>query len=456
MQMKNLSLYLLLAILVFSAFSTVNHHTSKPNQDSLPTFADELFQEALDEGAIAGAAVIVYKDGKMLLDKAYGYANLEWKVPLTKDASFEIGSVTKQFTAAAILRLVEKGKLSLEDDFTKYLDFDTRNREITINQLLNHTSGIPSYTELPEFWALSIHGEERDSLVRLVEKNDFLFEPGEAMIYNNSAYFFLGLIIEKVAGMTYEEYLAEQFFTPLGMDNTYYCSSSEVVEKKAYGYNFSPEGLRQKAYLDHTWPYAAGSLCSTTADLLTWMKALHTGKVFDKTSYQSMIMPDALNDGTVIHYAKGLMHYNDYGHECISHGGGIHGFLSDTKYYPKEDLYIICLVNTAGPKGGSYFGNQLTWDLLEKKQPETKPIDMDLKRVEGTYTGQGRGRMLNIEVKALDQALIIDNVGGNDPDTISTYFGEKTWVDDNSFLIFKKNALRINQLSGSYLLIKKD
>src|SRR5690606_38913850 len=132
------------------------------------------------------------------LNKSYGYASLELSVPMPDDAQFEIGSITKQFTAAAILKLVEANKISLDDDFIDYLEFDTRGRTITINNLLNHTSGIPGYTEIPEFWDLSIQEHPRDTLVRLVEQKDFLFLPNEALIYNNTGYFFLGLIIEKV------------------------------------------------------------------------------------------------------------------------------------------------------------------------------------------------------------------------------------------------------------------
>ena len=345
------------------------------NDSPLEVIVDSLFQASIKGANIAGGAVLVYQNGELLLDKAYGYASLELSVKMPDNAIFEIGSVTKQFTAAAILKLVEEGKLSLEEDFTKYLEFDTKGRTITINNLLNHTSGIPSYTEIPEFWSLSIESHPRDSLVRLVEKNDFLFEPNEGLIYNNSAYFFLGLIIEKISGKSYADYLKEQFFKPLGMQNTCYCSTSEVLKNKVYGYNYNPGGLRQKPYLDHTWPYAAGSLCSTTKDLFTWMKALHTGKAFSEASYQSLITPDQLKDGTKIRYAKGLTNFSNFGNPQISHGGGIHGFLSETRYYPDEDLYIISLINTTGPHGASYFADRITWQLLERKEYESVEFD---------------------------------------------------------------------------------
>lgn len=420
---------------------------------SFAAFAEQLFVPAIEADEIAGAAVLVYQDGKPLLNKAYGFASLEWSVPLTVEASFEIGSVTKQFTAAAILQLVEEGKLSLEDDFTAYISFDTGGRRITIGQLLDHTSGIASYTEMPEFWDLSMHQYPRDSLVRLVEQEAFLFEPGEAMIYNNSAYFLLGLIIEQVSGMAYETYLEQTFFEPLGMENTYYCSTERVVPQKAYGYNASKEGLRQKPYLNHTWPYAAGSLCSTTADLLIWMRALHNGKVLSSEAYASMITPGVLNIGERLRYAKGLTHYSHFGHELIGHGGGIHGFLSETRYFPAQDLYIICLINTAGPKGASYFAEQLGWQLLAKQPPEQKEIDINLSALEGVYGGQARGQKIELEVVVEGEALILGLTNREERDTFAVYLGDQQWQNDGTDILkFRDGNCHLDQISGYYIL----
>ena len=248
--------------------------------DNLIAHADSIFMNHVNEGHIAGAAVLICRGDQKLIDKSYGYASLELETPIPENASFEIGSVTKQFTAAAILKLVEQNKLALEDDLTNYVDFDTKGRKVTIEQLLNHTSGIAGYTEIPEFWTLSLHAYHRDSLISLVEQKGFLFEPGESMIYNNSAYFLLGLIIEAVSEQSYEKFLKDTFFVPLGMNDTYYCSNAKIVKNKVYGYSETSEGLIQKGHIDHTWPYAAGSLCSTTKDLLIWLKSLHNGAGF--------------------------------------------------------------------------------------------------------------------------------------------------------------------------------
>ena len=445
----------LLIIIFFTMASCVQQKQVKVNQSALINFADSIFNVHVDSTNIAGASVIVYQNGEVLLDKAYGFASLELMVPMPDNASFEIGSVTKQFTAAAILKLIDAGKLSLSDDFTQYLAFDTKGRKVTIDQLLNHTSGIPSYTELQEFWSLSVHNYERDTLVRMVEQNEFLFEPGEALIYNNSGYYLLGLIIEKVSEMSYEEYLSKEIFTPLGMNNTYYCSTTKIVKDKAYGYGYTPDGLKQKSYLDHTWPFAAGSLCSTRSDLLIWLQALHQGKALNDELYKLLITPDALNDGTPIRYAKGIDNFSNNGHHQISHGGGINGFLSETRYFPDEDLYIVCLVNTTGPQGAGFFAEALTWELLDKKVGKTVVMEVDAQAISGTYTGPARGRNLSLVVAVLEDAITVAEVGRDDIDTLTAYIGHNTWMDDNDIITLKNDEFHLDRVSGHYVLRKE-
>ena len=449
--MKNI-LSLLPMVLLLVGVACKQSPTSSGATTSVEAYADSIFQAAVDSAEIAGASVLVYRGGESLLDKAYGYASLELQAPVPQDGVFEIGSVTKQFTAAAILKLAAEGKLSLEDDFTQYVPMDTGGRQISINALLDHTSGIPSYTEIPEFWALSMEAHPRDSLLRLVETEEFLFEPGQRMIYNNTAYFILGLIIEKVTDQTYEAYLQEAFFEPLGMDQTHYCTTSGIMPAKVYGYSYSEEGLQQKNFLNHTWPYAAGSLCSTAADLLKWMKALHKGEVLGPEDYGLLTTPEKLKNGATLRYAKGLAVYNQYGNPYIGHGGGINGFLSETRYYPEADLYVICLVNTTGPKGAGYFANELSWQLLEKQEYETVPVDIDLQSISGAYSGVVRGRLLELSVEATPDGLIARSKGDKEADTIPTYVGNATWMDGNDILKFQDGNWIIDQVSGYYVL----
>ena len=231
---------------------------------------DSIAHSPVIEGRVAGLAVAVVQGSDTLLMKGYGKADMAWDIPMPSDAVFEIGSITKQFTAAAVLQLRDEGKIDLDADITKYLpDYPTQGNRIPVRRLLDHTSGIKGYTEMESFREILTRDMPRDSLVARIAAEPFDFTPGQALIYNNSAYFLLGLIVEKASGMPYEEYVEKNLFAKLGMNRSSYCSNSEVVPRRARGYTLSRDGLAGAPYIDHTWPYAAGSLCSTVGDMVT-------------------------------------------------------------------------------------------------------------------------------------------------------------------------------------------
>jgi CubicO group peptidase (beta-lactamase class C family) len=428
----------------------------------LESFVDSLFQASMDSAEIAGGAILVYQKGETLLKKSYGYASLELSVPMPTDAIFEIGSVTKQFTAAAILKLAEAGKLSLDDDFTNYIEFDTKGRKITIAQLLDHTSG---FDQVPngkdEFMQMTFDEYPHRLTVEMVQAKGFLHEPGEALIYNNVAFVFLGLIIEKVTGQPYEDYLKEIFFEPLGMESSFFTSNTKVTNNKVYGYNYTPNGLQQKDYLNPYIPYSAGSLSSSVEDLLTWTQALHGVKVLSESMYQSMITPGRLNDGTPVRYAKGLANFSNFGHHEISHGGAIAGFSSFVQYFPDDDLYIISLINTIGPnKTGRFFGYEITWKLLDKKEYKSLELDTDPLAIEGTYTGQTRGGgdsdgKQSIEIKSIANAITRQVKGEDKIDTLKVYVGNNTWMDGNERITIENNQYRVDKIYNYYILKKE-
>lgn len=376
---------------------------------------DSIAESPVLEGRVAGVAVAVIRGADTLLLKSYGKGDLEWDVPLSEDAVFEIGSVTKQFTAAAVLKLRDEGKIDLDADLTEYLpDYPTRGHHIPVRRLLNHTSGIKGYTEMDAFEDIATRSLPRDSLVARIGAEPFDFPPGEALIYNNSAYFLLGLIIEKVSGMSYEDYVEEELFAELGMDRSSYCSNSEVVPRRAHGYQLTAEGLVRAPYLDHTWPYAAGSLCSTTGDLVAWLQALHGGRVLPASSYQEMITPGQLNDGTPLRYAMGLARTPDQrGRPAIQHGGGIYGFLSDTRYYPEEDLLVVVLVNTAGNLSPAALSTELVDVLLPQVPMERRSFEGNQAPLVGTYAGPARGQELSVRVSATGDGLAATANDGN-------------------------------------------
>jgi CubicO group peptidase (beta-lactamase class C family) len=370
---------------------------------------DSIAESPLVEGRVAGLAVAVIRGADTLLWKSYGKADLEWNVPLTPDAVFEIGSVTKQFTAAAVLQLRDEGKLDLDADITTYLpDYPTQGHRIPLRRLLDHTSGIKGYTELPWIRDLRTRELPRDSLVARVAVQPFDFAPGEALIYNNSAYFLLGLIIEKVSGTTYEDYVEQKLFSRLGMSRSSYCSNSEVVPRRAHGYQLDDGSLVRAQYTSHTWPYAAGSLCSTTGDLITWLRALHGGKVLPAASYQEMITPGRLNDGTPVRYAMGLARNPDIrGRAMIHHGGAISGFVSDTRYYPELDLYVVMLVNTTGNLNPSALATEMVDALLPSPPLARRSFEGDGAPLVGPYSGPARGRALTVKVSLTGNGLAL-------------------------------------------------
>ena len=401
------------------------------DRDPMRASIDSIVASHLSGGRAAGMSVAVIKGRDTLALKGYGFADLEFDVPTPDRAIYEIGSVTKQFTAAAILLLQERGKLSLDDPLTKYLpDYPTQGHTITLRRLLDHTSGIKGYTEVPEFGAFMMRQEPRDSLVAIFSKKPFDFAPGEAQIYNNSAYFLLGLIIEKTSGMSYADFVQKNLFEPAGMIDSRYCSERAVIKRRANGYDMSPTGLQRAGYLNHLWPYAAGSLCSTAGDLVAWNRAIHGGQILSRASYSELTTPGTLNDGTRLRYAKGLMLHSVAGHRVIEHGGGINGFLSASSYFPDSNVIIVVLVNTAGPVSPDAVVASIAERVLGKVPPPaaTASYTGDLKRFAGTYAGVGRGREMLLVVAADSGALSINDARPGAPQRRARYVSGTTFM----------------------------
>lgn len=331
---KTLSLILVLFSFVAIAQSTV---------ENLDKILNERFS-----ATEPGAAVLVVQNDKVLLRKGYGIAEMNRKVPVTPDMVFRIGSITKQFTSTAILKLVEDGKLSLQDDLSKYLpDFKTQH-PITIEQLLNHTSGIKSYTSVPE----RMTTEAKKTKVSVTEMMGYIqsypidFKPGEQWLYNNSAYFLLGAVIEKVTGKTYNEYISQTFFKPLKMTASY-PDDSKPIAKQAAGYaKGSGDAFVMADYVHPSIPYSAGSIFSTVDDLWKWNQAVFGYKLVKKELLEKAWEPTKTTDGSVESYGYGWQLGRVGDAKAIGHGGGIDGFLSFELYVPEKKIYVALLANT--------------------------------------------------------------------------------------------------------------
>lgn len=307
-----------------------------------------------------GAAVLIVKDGRPLLRKAYGLANVELRVPNRPEQVFRIGSVTKQFTAAAILLLAERGKLALNDEIPKHLPgYPARGPKITIEHLLTHTSGIPNYTSLPEFRGKARFDLTHDEMLALWKDKPLDFPPGSKWQYSNSGYYLLGLIIEKVSGMTYAEFLDQNIFRPLGLSHTRYDKPEDIIPDRAAGYEDVENKLTNAAYLSMALPFAAGALVSTVDDLARWSAALFDGKLISRASLQRMTTPYKLPSGETTGYGYGLGISAHAGHRVVSHAGGINGFQSALLVLPEEHIVAVVLSNRAG-------GQATLADLLKR------------------------------------------------------------------------------------------
>jgi CubicO group peptidase (beta-lactamase class C family) len=304
---------------------------------------EQLVQSYLPRNQFMGT-VLVAQDGKVILDKGYGFADLEWEVPNTPTTKFRLGSITKQFTATSILLLEERGKLKVEDPVKKYMpDAPAAWDKVTIFHLLTHTSGIPSFTSFPDYRSREAEAITPEKLVAWFRDKPLEFEPGEKWNYSNSGYVLLGYLIEKIGGQCYSDFVQQNIFTPLGMKDSGYDSNSTVIAHRAAGYSRDEKGPHHAGYVDMSIPFSAGALYSTTEDLLRWEQGLFGGKVLKPESLAKMTTPFKQD------YAFGLSISTANGRKMIGHGGGIEGFNTFLAYYPDDKLVVAVLANINGP-----------------------------------------------------------------------------------------------------------
>ena len=416
------------------------------------------------EGRSVGLTAAVVKGTDTLLLKAYGKADVEGDLPATVETVFAIGSDTKQFTAAAILQLRDQGKLSLDDDITRWLpDFDTRGNKVTLRHLLGHTSGITDLVEMPELRALKLMRNPavtRDDVYKIISRYPFAFPTGSMQTYSNSGYWLLGLIIEKASGMTYEDYVEKRIFEPLGMARSMYCNSAENVPRRAYGH-----GLRNgvKPFVRvmpivHTGTYAAGAICSTAEDLITWLRALHGGNVLTPKSYTEMMTPSRLDDGTSLRYSMGLFVGEDsHGIPFIGHDGGGFGFSSQTRWYPEARMAVVVLTNSE-PDDTTAVADNLAAALVTP--PVARPFTGDASLFVGTYKGRGRGKEMVVEVTQTPQgiAFTIDGAAAGALPWVEAW----TFRQNQALLTFRRRTnagpateLRFDRGGGHFILTRQ-
>lgn len=339
------SFFLCMTLLFTSTVMFAQTHSEK---------IDQLLAKYQEYGQFNGSALVAM-NGKLLLKKGYGQANMEWGIPNQANTKHRLGSITKQFTAVLILQLANQGKVDLQANVSTYIpDYPKEaGDKITVHHLLTHTAGVPNYTSFPDFFATkSRNPHTPEELVGVFSNLPLEFTPGAQFAYSNSGYALLGVIVEKVTGKSYETALKEMIFDPLEMTNTGYDHHDRIIENRASGYQKTGSTYINADYLDMSIPYAAGSMYSTVEDLFLWDQALYTEKVLPKKYMDLMFTPYVEAFG--MHYgygwSVGKVPLGETGIEqdIITHGGGINGFNTLISRLPKDKEVVILLNNTGG------------------------------------------------------------------------------------------------------------
>lgn len=312
---------------------------------------DELVNRQLTQRHIPGMSIAVVKDGKVVTAKGYGLANVELDVPATENTVYQLASVTKQFTATAIMLLVQDGKLTLDDKLSaKLSDLPASWGEVTVRQLLTHTSGIKNYTEVAGFDRHVREDMSHADVLKLVSAAPLDFPSGSKFHYSNTGFFLLGMIIEKLSGKSYGDFLSERIFQPLGMTATRFNDMHAVIKNRAAGYTFEQNSLRNANFVSPSQPFAAGGLISTVADMVKWDAALNGDKLLPRAVLESMWTPTKLTDGTTSNYGFGWGIDTKGSHRIIAHDGGIDGFSTAIVRLPADKLTVIVLANSDGAR----------------------------------------------------------------------------------------------------------
>jgi len=364
------------AAALVTVLSVIAAQARTPDSTSLAASIDKAAAAAIASGESPGLQVAVFKDGRAVLVKSYGSANLEQHVPVANDSVFRVGSVTKQFTAVALLLLAEEGKVSLQDKLSKYYPNFPRADDITLEEMLHHTSGIYNYTSAPNFANDGMVHRSTDEMVEFIAKLPKTqdFEPGTNWSYSNSAYFILGGVVEKASGAPLATVFKTKFFAPLGMTHSALDDETELVPGRVRGYSGTAPGkFANAAFISMSIPGGAGSIRSTASDLAKWNAALYGGKILKPISLAAMLTPGRLNDGESTgaaivkmmaaagaasaqsknqEYGYALFLSQVEGHKKIDHGGGIYGFSASLSAFPDDHTTVAVLSNAIGKDVG--------------------------------------------------------------------------------------------------------
>ena len=336
----------LLAVLMFTGSRL---YAQEPAGAPLIKRIDSLVNEYMVSKKAPSVSVAVLHGPDTVLMRGYGLASREANKQADASTVYEIGSITKQFTSSGIMRLVERGKVSLDDPISKYVpDLPAHEQNVKIRQLLNHTSGVHNYTSSPEWMKTWKEDYAPRQIVGFVDKDSLDFASGTRYSYSNTGYVLIGMVIEKASGQTYANFVQREFFGPLGLTQTTYCPSHPTDAHYAVGYQMKGDTMRVADYLSMTHPFSAGAICSTVRDLVKWQRALVGGKVVSAKSFEQMTTPDSLPGGRRMNYGFGLTVGQVGNKKMVAHGGGIFGFTTAGVFIPEDQINVAVFTNSEG------------------------------------------------------------------------------------------------------------
>ncbi|WP_420127107.1 serine hydrolase domain-containing protein [Longimicrobium sp.] len=405
---------------------------------------DSIVGVEIAAGRVAGMTVAMVRGRDTLLLKPYGRANLELDVPTPDEAVYDIASQAKTFTAAAVMLLMEQGKLSPDDPVAKHLPgvlpADAGGR-VTVRHLLTHTSGIPEYSILPAFidiWQRSYPAPPpADTILKLVAPLPLAFEPGTAMVYSNSGYHLLGALVERVSGKSLEDYLAAEVFPRAGMRSTRRYRVTEIIPNLTSGYVSGPNGLRPgHGQGDHWWNRGASGFVSTAADVARWLQALHGSSILGAEAYQALVAPGTLADGTPLRYGSGVALQTMRGHRAFSHGGAIpSGYNSFGAWLPDDSLAVVVLSNTLGGTDTEAIVARIVGALLGDRRPSPTPFAGPVEPYLGTYRSAATYFFTSFRIAAADTGGLTVSIDGGAPLPLAQY-GEDRFATGNGYMFY--------------------
>jgi len=345
--MKNDSVSWSFLFFLTSLFVLISFFAACTKSKSESTIRHEI--DAYLKSVDFNGSALVAQGGEILVSRGYGMANFELDVTNTPQTKFRIGSMTKQFTAMAIMQLQEQGKLGVDDHISKYMDIPETWKDITLHHLLTHTSGIPIYYNYPEYYAYSRYPIKPRELVETVMDKPLLFEPGEECRYSCTNFNVLGYIVELISGMSYADFLNEHIFKPLEMRDSGFDDPSSVLKNRASGYYWMANGeLANAGFIHMTVPYAAGALYSTVEDLFKWDRVLYTDKLVTKQTLETMFTPFTFSAKYGFHNGYGVWISNRNDRTMVGHSGGVNGFSTYIARYLNDDVFVTVLSNIMG------------------------------------------------------------------------------------------------------------